>query len=369
MTSPLPTASFAHRHRRQLALAALFAAAVVLAVSFVANVHGANRHALEQRGMSSVRDARALGNPKGRPSLQEVQDMLDASAKEAPLEKEGGNKHSLSEAQKFVDEYGSGSFDSIADAPAAPVPVAASEPSLQQQDLPSNVGNSMAMAPPLPGAVQPAYTSLSAHWMPFQAKSGHNAALASSQCFNVKNLKSFLPPGFGNPLKSKKGSDPFDKALKKAQLPTFGEMKNVVKCVPAVAKSLKAAAQKPKTALSALKTIDKCMTNMADIADKCQSSPGMLALAAVPKVGTMVSYVCGLVSKMVEKYMFVKEHVEKSMSGTYQCSLSADQSMPTPSSFLLRTPSATLRSPSSLTTRCCGSCKTLTCRNCWQKRV
>jgi hypothetical protein len=39
---------------------------------------------------------------------------LDASAKEAPLEKEGGNKHSLSEAQKFVDEYGSGSFDSIA---------------------------------------------------------------------------------------------------------------------------------------------------------------------------------------------------------------------------------------------------------------
>ena len=375
MTSPPPIATFAHRHRRHLALAALFAAAVVLAVSFVANVHGANRHALEQRGMSSVRDARALGNPKGRPSLQEVQDMLDASAKEAPLEKEGGNKNSLSEAQKFVDEYGSGSFDSIADAPAAPVPVAASEPSLQQQDLPSNVGNSMAMAPPLPGAVQPAYTSLSAHWMPFQAKSGHNAALASkkskkpgkgdsaskkskkpakgdkaadspaddgssapsadvsssassqsgsSKCFNVKNLKSFLPPGFGNPLKSKKGSNPFDKALQKAQLPTFGEMKNVVKCVPAVAKSLKAAAQKPKTALSALKTIDKCMTNMADIADKCQSSPGMLALAAVPKVGTMVSYVCGLVSKMVEKYMFVKEHVEKSMSGTYQCSLSAE---------------------------------------------
>ena len=276
MTSPPPIATFAHRHRRHLALAALFAAAVVLAVSFVANVHGANRHALEQRGMSYVRDARALGNPKGRPSLQEVQDMLDASAKEAPLEKEGGNKNSLSEAQKFVDEYGSGSFDSIADAPAAPVPVAASEPSLQQQDLPINVGNSMAMAPPLPGDVQPAYTSLSAHWMPFQAKSGHNAALASkkskkpgkgdsaskkskksgkgdkaadspaddgssapsadvsssassqsgsSKCFNVKNLKKFLPPGFGSVLKSaKKGSNPLDKFLTKAMLPTFGEL-------------------------------------------------------------------------------------------------------------------------------------------------
>ena len=79
-------------------------------------------------------------------------------------------------------------------------------------------------------------------------------------------------------------------------------LQGAVKCVPSIAKALKAAARSPKTASSALATIDKCMTNLASISDKCQSSPSMLALSAVPKAGPMVSYVCGLLSKLVEKY-------------------------------------------------------------------
>ena len=78
-------------------------------------------------------------------------------------------------------------------------------------------------------------------------------------------------------------------------------LQGAVKCVPSIAKALKTAARSPKTALAALATIDKCMTNLASISDKCQSSPSMLALSAVPKAGPMVSYVCGLLSKLVEK--------------------------------------------------------------------
>ena len=79
-------------------------------------------------------------------------------------------------------------------------------------------------------------------------------------------------------------------------------LQDAVKCVPSIAKALKTAARSPKTASSALATIDKCMTNLASISDKCQSSPSMLALSAVPKAGPMVSYVCALLSKLVEKY-------------------------------------------------------------------
>jgi hypothetical protein len=294
-----PIAAFALQHSRQVILAAVCVTAVVISVSFVANIHGLNHIALEQRGIILRQDVQHMRLDQG-PAASSLRDMLDADAEPTADDEDKAHKHSLADAQKFVDEYGTGIFSSVSDAPAA---LAAPH---QHQEAYSSIADGLALAPPLPGAIEPAYTSLSTHWIPMKATSHPAAVLAasgSSQCFDVKNLKKFLPPGFGSMFKSlKKGSNPLDKFLIKAMLPTFGELQGAVKCVPSIAKSLKAAARSPKTALSALTAIDKCMTNLAAIVDKCQSSPSMLAISAVPKAGPMVSYVCGLLSKLVEKY-------------------------------------------------------------------
>lgn len=217
-------AAFVHRHARKLALSALFLTAVVLSVSFVASVHGVNRLALEKVVVFSHRQAPemlAIDTADTVPRLQNALDILDATTRHSAVEEATGSKDSLAEAQKLVDEYGAGSFSSVADSPAA---ITAPHHDVQAF---SSTSDGLALAPPLPGSVEPAYTSLSAHWVPMKAASHQAAVLASSgsQCFDVKNLKKFLPPGFGSVLKSaKKGSNPLDKFLTKAMLPTFGEL-------------------------------------------------------------------------------------------------------------------------------------------------
>ena len=242
MPRPPPIAAFVHKNCRKIALTALFISAVVLSVSFVANTHGVNRLALEQRGIHSHMDERMTDKSLGRPSLQAMQGTLDEMVKGDP-NVEGRSKDSLEDAQNFVDKYGPGSFGGV-DSPAAPAqklfdeygagsfssvadsPAAIAAPHHDAQAY-SSASDGLALAPPLPGSVEPAYTSLSAHWVPMKAASHLAAVLASSgsQCFDVKNLKKFLPPGFGSVLKSaKKGSNPLDKFLTKAMLPTFGEL-------------------------------------------------------------------------------------------------------------------------------------------------
>ncbi len=170
---------------------------------------------------SSVEDA--TGSKDSLPEAQklDMQSMVDAAADPTAVKDDASSKHSLADAQKLVDEYGAGSFSSVADSPAA---IAAPHHDAQAF---GSISAGLALAPPLPGAVDPAYTSLSAHWIPMKTASHQAPVLASSgsQCFDVKNLKKFLPPGFGSVLKSaKKGSNPLDKFLTKAMLPTFGEL-------------------------------------------------------------------------------------------------------------------------------------------------
>ena len=45
----------------------------------------------------------------------------------------------------------------------------------------------------------------------------------------------------------------------------------------------------------------RCAGRLSSLADQCESSPSLMALAAVPNVGGLVSFVCGQAAALVEK--------------------------------------------------------------------
>jgi hypothetical protein len=47
--------------------------------------------------------------------------------------------------------------------------------------------------------------------------------------------------------------------------------------------------------------LSRCAGRLSSLADQCQSSPSLMALATVPNVGSLVSFVCGQSAAIVEK--------------------------------------------------------------------
>ncbi len=65
-----------------------------------------------------------------------------------------------------------------------------------------------------------------------------------------------------------------------------------------------------KTALS---NLDKCVGELADLADSCEG-PAVMAISLVPNVGSVVGFVCSQASSMVAKFRSIQDRVNSGLS-------------------------------------------------------
>ncbi len=65
-----------------------------------------------------------------------------------------------------------------------------------------------------------------------------------------------------------------------------------------------------KTSLSKL---DKCVGELADLADSCEG-PAVMAISMVPNVGSVVGFVCSQASSMVAKFRSIQDRVNSGLS-------------------------------------------------------
>ena len=49
----------------------------------------------------------------------------------------------------------------------------------------------------------------------------------------------------------------------------------------------------------------RCAEKMSGLADQCESSPSLMALAMVPNIGSFVSFVCAQAAALVEKWVLM----------------------------------------------------------------
>jgi hypothetical protein len=101
-------------------------------------------------------------------------------------------------------------------------------------------------------------------------------------------------------------------SVKKAKK-LLGDVKKIFKCIAPIGKAFATAAKNPKKGKKALQSINKCMKSVKDFSKTCDS-PAMLALTAVPEVGSQLSHGCGVASKYEGKYDSMMQKVEQAES-------------------------------------------------------
>lgn len=134
----------------------------------------------------------------------------------------------------------------------------------------------------------------------------HSLSLSMESAVGIPSHSDFHPTG--TVLFTVLNTDPMDSVLKKAKLPTLTDIKSVMKCVEPLTKGMKTLASGPSASKmsSTFATLDKCAERLSDLADQCQSSPSLMALAMVPNVGSFVSFVCGQAAALAEKYEYYR---------------------------------------------------------------
>lgn len=64
---------------------------------------------------------------------------------------------------------------------------------------------------------------------------------------------------------------------------------------------------------SALSNLDKCVSELADLADACEG-PAVMAISMVPNVGSVVGFVCAQAANMVAKFRSVQDRVTSGLA-------------------------------------------------------
>ena len=64
---------------------------------------------------------------------------------------------------------------------------------------------------------------------------------------------------------------------------------------------------------SALSNLDKCVGELADLADACEG-PAVMAISMVPNVGSVVGFVCAQAANMVAKFRSVQDRVTSGLA-------------------------------------------------------